>query len=654
MNSRDRELGMDRPINRRDFLNGVAVAIGAPLLGAHPASAQDSASQAGTTQPAPNYPPALTGMRGTHPGSFTTAHALRDHAFWNHADKPSDIGERYDLVIVGGGISGLSAAYFYRKAAGDNARILILDVLDDFGGHAKRNEFDVSGRKLLGYGGTYAIESPSPYSPIAKSVIDDLGIDVTATARVLDRKLYPSLGLGPGVFFDKETFGKDLLLPDPKPEKDADFGDPGTSETHWKVFHEQAPLPAGATQDVQRIYEGSQDYMPGLSSPEKKARLARMSYAKYLTGVVGAGPAVVKYFQTRPHAYFGVGIEAVSAQDAWGFGLPGFQGLNLSPEPGPGISRDSIQNEEAEKYWFHFPDGNASIARLLVRKMLPAAIPGNSVEDVVTARANYARLDEAGSNTRIRLNSTVARVRHLGDLASAKEVEVAYVKDGKLQSVRAGRCILACWHAMIPYLTDELSERQRTALASAAKVPIVYTNVVLKNWTAFQKAGVNSVYAPGSYFNGFQLDMPVSMGDYKCPQTPDEPIVVHLMKTPCQPGLPARDQHRMGRIALYGTTFETFERNIRDEFARSLSSGGFDPARDIAAITVNRWPHGYAYEYNSLWDPFWLEGGEQPCVVARQPFGRIAIANADAAAYAYTDAAIDQAYRAVGDLLGIA
>ena len=651
MNSRDRELGMDRLIKRRDFLNGVAVAIGAPLLGVHVAFGQPAK---GTQQTPGYYPPALTGMRGLYPGSFTTAHALRDNTFWNHADKPMDTGERYDLVIVGGGISGLSAAYFYRKAAGDNARILILDILDDFGGHAKRNEFDVNGRKLLGYGGTYAIESPSPYSAVAKSVIDDLGIDVTADARVRDRKLYPSLGMGPGVFFDKETFGADVLLPDPKPEKDADFGDPGTNETHWKVFHEQAPLIAAAKQDIERIYEAKKDYMPGLSPAEKKARLARMTYAKYLTDIVGADASVVKYFQTRPHAYFGVGIDAVSAQDAWGFGLPGFQGLDLGTEPGPGISHDSIQNDEAEKYWFHFPDGNASIARLLVRKLLPAAIPGNSMNDVVTARADYARLDEAASSTRIRLNSTVARVRHLGDVDTAKEVEVAYVKDGKLQSVRAGRCILACWHSMIPYLTNEISERQRKAMASAAKVPIVYTNVVLKNWTPFQKAGVNSVYAPGSYFEAIQLDLPVSMGDYKCSRKPEEPIVVHMMKTPCHPGLTAREQHRAGRIELYGTTFETMERNIRDEMGRALRKGGFDPARDIEAITINRWPDGYAYEYNSLFDPFWLEGGEQPCVVARQPFGRIAIANADAAAYAYTDAAIDEAYRAVNDLLGIA
>ncbi|MEY2412471.1 MAG: spermidine dehydrogenase, partial [Acidobacteriaceae bacterium] len=146
------------------------------------------------------------------------------------------------------------------------------------------------------------------------------------------------------------------------------------------------------------------------------------------------------------------------------------------------------------------------------------------------------------------------------------------------------------------------------------------------------------------------LDLPVSIGDYQCSQKPDEPIVVHMMKTPCKPGLPARNQHLLGRMELYGTSFETMERNIRDQMARTLGPGGFDPARDITAITVNRWSHGYAYEYNSLWDKFWLEGGEIPCEVARKPFGRLAIANADAGAYAYTDSAIDQAYRAVEEI----
>jgi spermidine dehydrogenase len=248
------------------------------------------------------------------------------------------------------------------------------------------------------------------------------------------------------------------------------------------------------------------------------------------------------------------------------------------------------------------------------------------------------------------LNSTAVRVKHLGDHASAKEVEVAYARGGKAYTAKAKSCILACWHVVVPYICDELPDKQKEALASAQKVPLLYTNVALRNWTAFQKVGASAVYAPGMYHTNVNLDLPVSIGGYECAHKPEEPIVVHMMKTPCRPGRPARDQHRLGRAELFSTTFETMERKIREQLARTFGPGGFDPARDIAAITVNRWPHGYAYEYNSLWDPFWLEGGEIPCEVARKPFGRIAIANADADAYAYTDCAIDQAYRAVSEI----
>jgi hypothetical protein len=96
--------------------------------------------------------------------------------------------------------------------------------------------------------------------------------------------------------------------------------------------------------------------------------------------------------------------------------------------------------------------------------------------------------------------------------------------------------------------------------------------------------------------------------------------------------------------------FDTFEQNVRDQLTRMLGAGGFDAGRDIRALTVNRWPHGYAYEYNSLWDPVWPED-QQPCVLGRKQFGRITIANSDAGAYAYTNGAIDQAYRAVSELL---
>ena len=648
-NQLDKDLGMNRGITRRDFLNGVAVTAGATLLPLHQLAAFQHELD---PEKSPDYyPPGLTGLRGGHVGSFEVAHSVRDGDFWEKAGKPLETGEQFDLVVVGGGISGLSAAHFFRKA-NPNARVLILDNHDDFGGHAKRNEFSLSDRKMLGFGGTYSIESPAPYSAVAKAVVEELGIDVASFPKYISKGLYRSLGLSSQIFFDQETFGSDRLVINPAPVGGGESGEASSESSDvWRRFNDQAPLSEAAREDLRRLVFAKKDYYPGLSSDEKKDRMARVSYAKFLTDVAAASPEIVKMYQAVPHGLFGVGIDAVSAQDAWGLRLPGFSGMNLDSAPGKGMNRDAIPNTEAEKYFFHFPDGNASIARLLVRSLLPEAVPGNSATDVVTAKANYAKLDQPSSSVRIRLNSTAVRVKHVGEAEKAKEVEVTYSRGGKLYSVRAPFAVLACWHLVIPYICAELPEKQKTALRSAAKVPLLYTNVALRNWRAFQKLAANSVYAPSLYHSAFNLDLPVSVGDYHCSTSPDQPIVIHMMKTPCRPGFPARDQHRFGRIELFSTDFETIERKIRGELARVLGAGGFDPARDIAAITVNRWPHGYAYEYNSLWDKFWLEGGEIPCEVARQRFGRITIANADAGAYAYTDSAMDQAWRAVQEIV---
>lgn len=634
----DKELGMDRHITRRDFMNGAAMAIAAAV-----APHSSLLAQGGTeAQDRPGYdPPAAHGLRGSHPGAFEVAHRLRDGTFWSSAGNPESSGETYDLIVVGGGISGLSSARFFHQAAGKTARVLILENHDDFGGHAKRNEFQVDKTFMLGFGGTFSIESPAPYSPVAQGVVRDLGIDVSSYSKHLDSKLYASLGLKQKIFFDQETFGADRLVVKPSPKR---------GEKMWHEFESQAPLTDKTKADLKRLYALDEDLMPGLSSEQKKAKLARMSYADYLTKLVRVEPQVVTILDPEQKSLYGVGIDAISAQDAWGLDMPGFEGLKLTPGPGPGMGRDAIPNEEAEKYFFHFPDGNSSIARLMVRSLIPEAVPGKSADDIVTSQIRYEELDRPGTPTRIRLNSTVVRVRHEGDASTAKEVEVTYVQQGRLYTVKAAHCILACWHPVIPYIAGELPAPQLAALRSAEKVPIVYTNVALRNWQSFVRLETRSVTAPGCYFTDFGLDRRVSIGNYHCTKSPEEPIVLTMERYPCSPGLPARGQHRAGRADLYATSFETFERKIREQLARSIGAGGFDPARDIEAITVNRWPHGYAYQYNSLWDPFWLEGGPLPCVEARKPFGRIAIANADADAYAYTDCAINQAYRAVNEL----
>jgi spermidine dehydrogenase len=641
----DRELGMDRNITRRDFLNGVAVGTGGAMAGSLlPDFAWGALAGTTAAQDQPGYyPPALTGLRGSHTGSFEAAHRVRDGESSASSTNATDTKQIYDLVIIGGGISGLAAAYFWR-AKNPDARILILDNHDDFGGHAKRNELRANGRMLLANGGTWAIDSPFPYSKVARGLMDDLGIDPASLAKKCYRAdVYKNLGNA--IFFDKQTFGADRLV-----DKFPGGWVANSESNDWKAFLSTSPLSDEVKQDILRLETESVDYFQGLTSDQKKDKLSRISYKNYLLNVVKIHPAAIPFYQTRTHGLFGVGIDAVPALDCWALLQPGFRGLKL--EPGPyrrmGYTPMGFASTK-EPYEFHFPDGNATIARMLVRNMIPAAAPGKSVEDIVTAKFDYSHLDQADSPVRIRLSSIVVSARHAGAPTEAKHAEVTYVRGGKFSVVHGEQVVLACWNMMIPYLCPELPEKQKEALKYGVKVPLVYTSVAIRNWKAFENLGVHSIACPGMYHYQMNLDLCVDIGEYESPKTPEEPILVRMERTPCLPGLPERDQHRAGRGDLLSTPFETFERNIRDQFARVLSGGGFDPAQDITAITVNRWPHGYAYEYNYLFDPEWAKD-ESPCEIGRKRFGRIAIANADAGAAAYTDQAIDQAWRAVEEL----
>ena len=630
-------LGMDRAIDRRDFLNGVAVGAAALSSGfahAAPAAPQDVPGY---------YPPALHGLRGSHPGAFENAHALRDGTFWEHAKKPEDDPTVYDLVIVGGGISGLSAAYFFR-ATKPNAKILILENHDDFGGHAKRNEYQLNGRLHLMNGGTMLIDSPHPYSKVAAGLVRELGIDPVALAKRCGRpEIYK--GLAPATFFDKETFGVDRLVVGRERSDDEEGSIP------WKDFLAKAPLDQRACADILRVQEGGTDPMPGLTSVQKKDKLSRITYLAYLRDYMKCGPKALAFYQTITHDEWGTGIDAEPALDCWGFGLPGFKGLSLAKGSVARMGYTAAGYEEEGSPVFHFPDGNATIARLLVRKLIPDSIPGHTVEDVVTARADYAKLDRAGQSVRIRLNSTAVGVRNIGGPRTSRGVEVAYARGGRVYRVHAAGCVLACWNMMIPYLCPELPEGQKNALRELVKVPLVYTSVGIRNWRAFQKLGIGGVSAPGCYWTSMRLNWPVDIGGYKSIRSPDDPMLLFMLHAPASPGLSERDQHRMGRMELLETPFATYEAKIRDQLNRMLSSGGFDSARDILAITVNRWPHGYAYEFNPLFDDFSIPPEKRANVVGRQRFGRITIANSDSGAAAYSDSAIDQAHRAVRELL---
>jgi spermidine dehydrogenase len=643
---RKQELGMGCPIARRDFLSGFGIAVGGSLALDNTkwldvfGLPRSPFSSAGSSE---YYPPALTGMRGTTDAVMEVGHALRDGNTWG---APTQDAETYDLIVVGGGISGLSAAYFYKKVAGPTAKILIIENHDDFGGHARRNEFQTNKRMLLGYGGTQSIANPKVYSAQSKALLQDLGIDVQKFHKYYDQDFDKSHGLQHGVFFDKKTFGVDkLVVGSGKSSEDLSEGGAKSSRAE---FLAQTPLSDVVKADLKRLFADKEDYLPGMSSWDRKVLLAKTSYKDFLLNYAKLSPDTIPFLQTETYGLYGVGIDAVPAGDMAGLGYPGFGGMDLSGPPGPGLGVE-ITKQGDEPYICHFPDGNASIARLLVRSLIPASAPGTTMEDIVTAKLNYATLDDPSSPVRIRLNSTAILAGNLGEPGASSGVEVTYVRDGKARAVRGSACILACWNMVIPHMCPELPDAQKEALAYGVKVPLVYTNVQIANWKSFKKLGVSGIRCPGSYFETVTMDFPVSMGSYKFPSNPDDSCLLHLERVPCKPGLPARDQQRAGRMELYTTPFSTFEHHIREQLGAILAPGGFDPARDIQAITVNRWPHGYAYEYNSLYDPDWPED-KQPCVIGRQPCGRISIANSDAEAFAYTNAAIDQAYRAVKEV----
>lgn len=634
---------MKRAITRRDFLEGASVAIAGSMV-----PGELLAATVSRTSKAPNatnvYPPAQVGLRGSHQGSFEVAHqlALEGRSDWGPVSDSDGIV--YDLVVVGAGISGLSAAHFYQKQHPD-ATILILDNHDDFGGHAKRNEFVSGGQRILGYGGSQSLENPGRYSEVTKGLLKDIRVDVDRFRTAYDQDFNKRWDLGPGIYFDHGHYGVDRVV----------RGELYSYETYLPAAPTQVaiidsipqmPISDEAKRQLIRLYTESKDQLPDHSILGEGPYLESISYREFLIQHMGVTDPQALELLHNVLGDMGGGLDLMPA--LWGMviGLPGFDATDM------GLFEGVIKHFWKildEPYIAHFPDGNASIARLLVRMLIPGVAPGHTMEDVVGAAFDYSRLDRSDAAVRLRLSSTVVKVSNLGSAKTASEVAVTYMRGGQAYRTRARNCVLACYNRIIPHLCPELPAKQKNALALLVKTPLVYTNVLLRNWQPWKKLGIHTVHCPGTYHRLAMLDFPVSLGSVKFSASPDEPIVVHMNRVPNKPGLTERDQNRAGRGEMLTTSFESIERDIRTHLAGMLGSEGFDPAHDIEAITVNRWPHGYSWWNNPLMEPHFKED-EIPFIVGRQRFGRIAIANADAGGQAYVDGAIDQAHRAVEDL----
>lgn len=616
-------------ISRRDFLNGVALSVAAGALS--PAALAQLGSGRG-------YPPSKLGLRGVHAGAFEVAHRLAfEGRRWSApatlADPP------YDLVVVGAGLSGLAAAHEFRRRAGADARIHILDNHDDFGGHARRNEFTVDGRLLIGYGGSQSIDGPGGYSKGARRLLKSLGVETKKFYEWFDRDFYARRAMGAALFLDQATFGEDTLAPSPF------YADGDGAVAAPLEAIDGLPIDAASKASLRSLIADRDDRLAGMSVAEKISYLRTVSFEQFLADHAGATPTVILMLRKTIIGLWGCGWDVLSALEAARWSMPGTRGLGL----GKALKGEG---RKEEPYIFHFPDGNATLARLLVRALIPEAIEGRTTEDIILAAADYARFDDPASLVRLRLNSTAVEVANTPDGAA---VDVVYVRDEVPERVRAKHCIMAGYLAMAPHLLPEMGEAQKEAVRFFTKIPLVYVNVALRNWRAFEKAKACRIYSPGAFFEQMALDFPVSIGNYRFARSPDEPILLHMQHIPIAPGqgLNEKDQHREGRRSLLSLSYDDFEARIVGQLTATLEPYGFDAERDIAGVTVNRWPHGYAYEYNELFDsPDWSpENG--PHLAAREKIGRISIANSDSSAYAYVDGAFDAALRAVEEQLGV-
>lgn len=639
----------DDGISRRDFLNGTLIGAGGILIAANgsirPAIAIE-AEAVPLPAGAPYYPPSLTGMRGSHPGSFERAHELaregRDD--WGGV---VETGEEYDLIVVGGGASGLAAAYFFQDKYEDNAKVLVLDNHDDFGGHAKRNEFESGGKMRMTYGGSQGFDNIDNWPDEMWELLDELGIDLNDFEKEhYDNDWFKRHGLKGGVYLDAKTWGKDHIIP-------ADLGDmapvmPGLLEgdKNYQTLFADSPMPKEARDELVKLYTEPGGNSIAERLDEMDLEFDDYPYEKFLKSFWGIkNPATFSFLRKLPTDENGVGTDTLSLSEGISAGLPGT--VRLAEFNNLSIKRDP----DNAGYVHHFPDGNAGFCRVIVRAMIPEVAPGTTAEDVVLAKFDYSMLDDPENDTRIRLNSTVIEVKHDGAIDEAQSVSVTYIRDGKPHRAKAKRVVLACWNMIIPHICPSLPEKQKEALALNVKIPYIFANVMVKNWQAIKKSGIGAAYCPTSFYHLLQTEYPVNMGGYLPTEDPSEPMPITLIRVPVpeEKGMPPRDQFREGRNEILATEFTDYETEVKDQLNGMFGAYGFNADSDIESLTLNRWSHGYSYAYFNLFDKG-MSTSKGPHITAREPFGLVTIANSDSGADSWLDVGVMQALRAVNEL----
>jgi len=617
----DDRLGMNEPISRRDFVNGALVA-GAGMLLSGRASAMG-------TSPADawNGYGGVGDYRASNGNTYdvmTAAHAMRDGAYEKTA--ATDTGEMYDLVSVGGGLSGLAAAVFFQKNKG--GRCLVLDNHPIFGGEAKRNEFLVDGHRLIAHQGSAIFLVPKKggytdrfYEMIGmdRSTFDyqtwrgpspEMALHQSPYAEPKDYGFYfgPPFGKRPGVWV-VDPWGRKL--------SGAPLSDAAKADLmRWRTVPDDGPRPQTEGDAISRQL----DTITLEEHLMARHRITRETVRNFLSPVEGGG--------------YGLGPDALSAYCAYAI---------ETEFPGDG---DSALGDQM------FPDGNTGFARLMVKTLIPDAFAGpHTVEAVWKSRVNFAALDRGGQHTRIRLNATVVRVEHAGNPGSAPHVVVTYAKGKQLFRVKARAVVMAGGSWTSKHIVRDLPASHRDAYAQFYRSPCLMANVAVRNWRFLYRMGMSGCRWFGGLGDYLSVRPMATLDGVSPTIGPDSPTVLTIKVLFAQPGLPIGEQGAQGRAKLLGTSFAQYERALREQLADMFAPGGFDPRRDIAGIILNRWGHAYVNPQPGFF--FGVGGKPAPRDVLRDaPHGRIAFANTDLAGAMDHRNSIREADRAVRQLVG--
>ncbi len=637
---------MDRAITRRDFLNATLLASGGLLLNpVSPASllAANAAARSSSSTNEDDF----TGYGGVgdyaNSNGNTSAvleagHQIRDGAFESLPASVIDTGETYDCVIVGGGISGLAAALIFQRKAGEGKTCLVLDNHPIFGGEAKRNEFLVDGHRLMAHQGSALFWPPYPHSFIAR-FYGSIGLKVprleyqkwAGPAPEIPLARTPYLGSAPyGLYFGAK-FGQPqgVWVTDPWGEKSGGEKSGGEKSGNKKL--EGAPISAKAREELLRYQSPDQAAQkPQYRGDAISRRLDTITLEDYMMERYGMSRETIRTFAPDEGGGFGLGPDALSGYTAYAFD-------ELGPIPEDGTEM--------------FPDGNSGIARLIAKTLIPESIAGStSLEDVCRNRVNFGALDRPGSAARIRLDSTAVWVKHDGDPAKSDSVTIAYTRGGKTYRVKAHSVVMAGGSWTTRHIVRDLPADRKEAYAQFYRSPCMVANVAVRNWRFLYKMGISGCQwfeGLGSYMQVRKLAL---CGADSPTIGPDSPVVLAIKVLYSYPGKTAEQQGHMGRAELISTPFREYERQIRQQFTEMFARSGFDAARDIAGIILNRWGHAYASPAPGFY--FGKDGKPAPGDVLRAaPFGRIAFANTDLSGTPDHKSSILEGHRAVEQLL---